>query len=303
MVSGLVIALLCRGHVLEGVPGVAKTLVRCAGGGAATRFQTCSSPRPDARGCHRITGVRRAHRGLRVPRGAGVHQPAGWPTRSNRISSKTQAAPAGGQWRTSGQRRRAAAADPLIVAATQNPDRVRHLSAARGAAGPLPRSSSPVPLPPRDQEGGDPVPASRTDFRSARPVGDPPVAGPAELAADARRCRWQVLVADEVPGYIVDIAGPPGTGPALNLVSHRAARDGTAGHTARSWAWLSGRATSRPTMSRRWRTDTAAPALRPEAELEGATWTGCSTGSRPCRYHASSGTHRRTALVALCACC
>ena len=47
-VTGLVIALLCRGHVLlEGVPGVAKTLlVRALSRGAATWTRRGCSSRP-----------------------------------------------------------------------------------------------------------------------------------------------------------------------------------------------------------------------------------------------------------------
>ncbi|OPX06445.1 MoxR family ATPase, partial [Mycobacterium sp. AT1] len=134
-----------------------------------------------------------------------------------------------------------------------------------------------VPLPPRDQEiailsrharGFDP-----RDLSNIRPV-----AGPAELAAGRQAVR-QVLVADEVMGYIVDIAGATRASPALQLgVSPRGATALLA--TARSWAWLSGRnyvapddvkAMARPTLRHRI-------ALRPEAELEGATPDGVLDG-------------------------
>jgi MoxR-like ATPase len=81
-----------------------------------------------------------------------------------------------------------------------------------------------------------------------------------------------VLVGDEVLGYIVDIAGATRQSPSLQLgVSPRGATALLS--TARSWAWLSGRnyatpddvkAMARPTLRHR-------VALRPEAELEGAT--------------------------------
>ena len=60
-VSGILIALLSRGHILlEGVPGVAKTLlVALAGGGPRRRDQAGAvHPRPDARRHHRLTGLR-----------------------------------------------------------------------------------------------------------------------------------------------------------------------------------------------------------------------------------------------------
>jgi MoxR-like ATPase len=104
------------------------------------------------------------------------------------------------------------------------------------------------------------------------------VAGPAELAA-GRDAVGRVLVADEVMGYIVDIAGATRRSPALQLgVSPRGATALLA--TSRSWAWLSGRtyvtpddvkAMARPTLRHRI-------ALRPEAELEGATPDGVLDG-------------------------
>ena len=101
---------------------------------------------------------------------------------------------------------------------------------------------------------------------------------PAELAAGRDAVR-RVLVADEVLGYIVDIVGATRHSPALQLgVSPRGATALLA--TARSWAWLSGRnyvtpddvkAMARPTLRHR-------VALRPEAELEGATADGVLDG-------------------------
>ncbi|MCB0937828.1 MAG: MoxR family ATPase, partial [Mycobacterium sp.] len=134
-----------------------------------------------------------------------------------------------------------------------------------------------VPLPPRDQEiaildrharGFDP-----RDLRAISPV-----AGSAELAAGRDAVR-RVLVADEVLAYIVDIATATRLSPSLQLgVSPRGATALLA--TARSWAWLTGRgyvtpddvkAMARPTLRHRI-------ALRPEAELEGATADGVLEG-------------------------
>jgi MoxR-like ATPase len=167
--------------------------------------------------------------------------------------------------------------DPFIVAATQNP--IEYEGTYQLPEAQLDRFllKLNVPLPPRDQEiailsrharGFDP-----RDLSAIKPV-----AGPAELAAGREGVR-QVLVADEVMGYIVDIAGATRHSPALKLgVSPRGATALLA--TARSWAWLSGRnyvapddvkAMARPTLRHRI-------ALRPEAELEGATPDGVLDG-------------------------
>ena len=104
------------------------------------------------------------------------------------------------------------------------------------------------------------------------------MAGPADLAA-AREGVRRVLIADEVLGYIVDIVGATRVSPSLQLgVSPRGATALLG--TARSWAWLSGRsyvtpddvkAMARPTLRHR-------VALRPEAELEGASPDGVLDG-------------------------
>ena len=167
--------------------------------------------------------------------------------------------------------------DPFIVAATQNP--IEYEGTYQLPEAQLDRFllKLNVPLPPRDQEiaildrharGFDPRDLSAVQA----------VAGPAELAAGRAAVRG-VLVADEVLGYIVDIAGATRHSPALQLgVSPRGATALLA--TARSWAWLSGRtyvtpddvkAMARPTLRHRI-------ALRPEAELEGANPDGVLDG-------------------------
>ena len=167
--------------------------------------------------------------------------------------------------------------DPFIVAATQNP--IEYEGTYQLPEAQLDRFllKLNVPLPPRDQEiailsrhaqGFDP-----RDLSAVQPV-----AGPAELAAGREAVR-RVLVADEVLGYIVDIVGATRHSPSLQLgVSPRGATALLA--TARSWAWLSGRnyvtpddvkAMARPTLRHRI-------ALRPEAELEGATPDGVLDG-------------------------
>ncbi len=281
VVSGLVIALLCRGHVLlEGVPGVAKTLlVRSL---AATlqldfkRVQFTPDLMPGDVTGSLVYDARTAEFEFRA---GPVFANLLLADEINRTPPKTQAALLEAmeerQVTVDGQAR--PLPDPFIVAATQNP--IEYEGTYQLPEAQLDRFllKLNVPLPPRDQEiailgrhaaGFDPRDLSALTA----------VAGPAELAAGRAAVR-KVLVAQEILGYLVDIAGATRHSPALQLgVSPR----GTAAllATARSWAWLSGRdyvtpddvkAMARPTLRHRI-------ALRPEAELEGASPDGVLDG-------------------------
>ena len=281
VVSGLVIALLCRGHVLlEGVPGVAKTLlVRTLSAALQLDFKRVQFT-PDLMPGD-VTGslVYDARTAEFEFRAGPVFTNLLLADEINRTPPKTQAALLEAmeerQVTVDGDAR--ALPDPFIVAATQNP--IEYEGTYQLPEAQLDRFllKLNVPLPPRDQEiailsrharGFDP-----RDLSAIQPV-----AGPAELAAGREAVR-QVLVADEVMGYIVDIAGGTRRSPALQLgVSPRGATALLA--TSRSWAWLSGRnyvapddvkAMARPTLRHRI-------ALRPEAELEGATPDGVLDG-------------------------
>ena len=105
--------------------------------------------------------------------------------------------------------------DPFIVAATQNP--IEYEGTYQLPEAQLDRFllKLNVPLPPRDQEitildrharGFDPRYLSAVQS----------VAGPADLAAGRAAVR-QVLVADEILGYIVDIVGATRHSPSLQL--------------------------------------------------------------------------------------
>ena len=265
VVSGLVIALLCRGHVLlEGVPGVAKTLlVRTLAAALQLEFKRVQFT-PDLMPGD-VTGslVYDARTAEFEFRAGPVFTNLMLADEINRTPPKTQAAllEAMEERQVSVDGDPRPLPDPFIVAATQNPIGYEGTSQ----------------LPPRDQEiailerharGFDP-----RDLSAVRPV-----AGPAELAAGREAVR-QVLVGDEVLGYIVDIVGATRHSPSLQLgVSPRGATALLA--TARSWAWLSGRgyvtpddvkAMARPTLRHR-------VALRPEAELEGASPDGVIDG-------------------------
>ncbi len=280
VVTGLVICLLCRGHVLlEGIPGVAKTLLvralaaalslrstrvqftpdlmpgdvtgsliydaktlRCSSSGRARCSPTCSSRT-------RSTGHRPRHR----------------PRCLKRCRN--------GRSRSSGAPRRLP--EPFLVAATQNPIEYE-------GTYPLPEAQLDrflvkltVPVPGRDDEIGILARhAAGFDPGDLTTAGIQPVAGQAELdAAAAAVCG--VRVGPEVAGDIVDLCRATRQSPSLRLgASPRGATALQA--TSRAWAWLAGRdyvtpddvkALARPTLRHRIQ-------LRPEAELEGASPDG-----------------------------
>lgn len=281
VVSGLVIALLCRGHVLlEGVPGVAKTLlVRTLAAALQLEFKRVQFT-PDLMPGD-VTGslVYDARTAEFEFRPGPVFTNLMLADEINRTPPKTQAAllEAMEERQVSVEGEPRALPDPFIVAATQNP--IEYEGTYQLPEAQLDRFllKLNVGLPPREQEiailerharGFDP-----RDLSFVRPV-----AGPAQLAA-GRAAVGQVLVADEVLGYLVDIVGATRQSPSLQLgVSPRGATALLS--TSRSWAWLSGRnyvtpddvkAMARSTLRHR-------VALRPEAELEGATADGVIDG-------------------------
>lgn len=281
VVSGLVIALLCRGHVLlEGVPGVAKTLlVRSL---AATlqldfkRVQFTPDLMPGDVTGSLVYDARTAEFEFRA---GPVFTNLLLADEINRTPPKTQAALLEAmeerQVTVDGEAR--PLPDPFIVAATQNP--IEYEGTYQLPEAQLDRFllKLNVPLPPREQEIAI-LHRHATGFDPRDLSALAAVAGPADLAAGRDAVR-QVLVADEILAYIVDIVGATRYSPALQLgVSPRGATALLA--TARSWAWLSGRnfvtpddvkAMARPTLRHR-------VALRPEAELEGADADGVLDG-------------------------
>ncbi|MEO8815722.1 MAG: MoxR family ATPase [Mycobacterium sp.] len=281
VVSGLVIALLCRGHVLlEGVPGVAKTLlVRTLSAALRLEFKRVQFT-PDLMPGD-ITGslVYDAHNAAFAFRPGPVFTNLLLADEINRTPPKTQAAllEAMEERQVSVDGEAKPLPDPFIVAATQNP--IEYEGTYRLPEAQLDRFllKLNVPLPPpnvefsilsRHAQGFDP-----RDLSAVRPV-----AGADELAAGRAAVR-QVLVADQILGYIVDMVTATRQSPALQLgVSPRGSTALLA--TARSWAWLSGRnyvtpddvkAMARSTLRHR-------VVLRPEAELEGATPDGVLDG-------------------------
>ncbi|MGK2879559.1 MAG: AAA family ATPase [Mycobacterium sp.] len=274
VVSGLVVALLCRGHVLlEGVPGVAKTLlVRTLSAALQLDFKRVQFT-PDLMPGD-ITGslVYDARTAVFEFRPGPVFTNLLLADEINRTPPKTQAAllEAMEERQVSVDGLPRPLPDPFIVAATQNP--IEYEGTYQLPEAQLDRFllKLNVGLPPRDQEiailsrhaqGFDP-----RDLAAIRPV-----ASAADLATGRDAVR-QMLVSEELLGYIVDIVGATRRSPALALgVSPRGATALLG--TSRSWAWLSGRgyvtpddvkAIARPTLRHR-------VALRPEAELEGVS--------------------------------
>ena len=273
-VSGLLVALLCGGHVLmEGVPGTAKTLlVRTLAGALdveTRRVQFTPDLMPGD-----ITGsmVIDSRAGELSFRGGPVFTNLLLADEINRTPPKTQSAlleaMEEGQVSVDGVSH--ALPSPFLVAATQNPveyEGTYPLPEAQldrfllKVVLPVPDRSSELEILRRHAAGFDP--------RDVAAAGVHPVAGAADIAA-GRAAVGRVQVSPEVVGYIVDIARATRESPSLSLgVSPRGAT--ALLRAARAWAWLTGRDFVTPD-------DVKALAhaalvhrlgLRPEAELEG----------------------------------
>ena len=276
VVTGVVIALVCRGHVLlEGVPGTAKTLLVRAVAAALSldskRVQFTPDLMPGDITGSLVYDARTAEFSFKE---GPVFTNLLLADEINRTPPKTQASLLESmeerQVSVDGMPR--PLPDPFVVCATQNPVEYE-------GTYPLPEAQLDrfllkltVPLPTREEEFGV---VSRHvggfDPRDLHAAGIRPVAGVAELAA-AREAVAKVTIAPEVLAYAVDVVRATRTSPSLQLgVSPRGAVALVA--AARTWAWLSGRdyvtpddikSLARPALRHRVQ-------LRPEAELEGVT--------------------------------
>ncbi|MCZ7414580.1 MULTISPECIES: AAA family ATPase [unclassified Streptomyces] len=278
-VTGLVIALLCRGHVLlEGVPGVAKTLLVRALAATLTldtkRVQFTPDLMPSDVTGSLVYDARTAEFSFQP---GPVFTNLMLADEINRTPPKTQAslleAMEERQVSVDGVPR--PLPDPFLVAATQNPVEYE-------GTYPLPEAQLDrfllklnVPLPSRQDEVGVLTRhAEGFDPRNLRAAGVEAVAGQAELEA-ARQAVARTSVSPEIAGYIVDICRATRESPSLSLgVSPRGATALLS--TARAWAWLTSRdyvipddvkALALPTLRHRVQ-------LRPEAEMEGMTADG-----------------------------
>jgi MoxR-like ATPase len=283
VVSGLVIALLCQGHVLlEGVPGVAKTLLIRALAAAlaldSKRVQFTPDLMPGDVTGSLVYDARTAQFQFRE---GPVFTNLLLADEINRTPPKTQAAllEAMEERQVSVEGVPRPLPVPFLVAATQNPVEYE-------GTYPLPEAQLDrfmlklsVTLPERADEIGILTRhATGFDPRDLSAAGLRQVATAADLAA-ARQAVAQVRISAEITGYIVDICRATRQSASLQLgVSPRGATALLA--TSRAWAWLSGRdyvtpddvkTLARPTFRHRM-------LLRPEAELEGATTDGVLEG-------------------------
>jgi MoxR-like ATPase len=283
VVSGLVIALLCQGHVLlEGVPGVAKTLLIRALAASMSLTSKRVQFTPDLMPGD-ITGslVYDARTARFEFREGPVFTNLLLADEINRTPPKTQAAllEAMEERQVSVEGTARPLPAPFLVAATQNPVEYE-------GTYPLPEAQLDrfllkltVGLPDRADEIGILARhAAGFDPRDLHAAGLRQVAGAAELEAARQDVAW-VRIAPEIVGYIVDLCRATRQSAALQLgVSPRGATALLS--TSRAWAWLSGRdyvtpddvkALARPTFRHRLQ-------LRPEAELEGVTADGVLDG-------------------------
>jgi MoxR-like ATPase len=276
VIGGVLVALLCGGHVLlEGVPGVAKTLLIRALATAldldTKRVQFTPDLMPGDVTGSLVYDARTAAFNFRP---GPVFTNLLLADEINRTPPKTQAAllEAMEERQVSIDGTPRPLPQPFLVAATQNPIEYE-------GTYPLPEAQLDrfllklsVPLPERDAElnvlrahhrGFDP--------RDLKAAGITPVAGAADLAA-GRAAVQRVDVAEPVLAYIVDLCRATRAAPALELgASPRGATALLA--AAKAFAWLSGRDYVVPddvkgyvpaTLRHRVR-------LRADAELDGVT--------------------------------
>ncbi|OPC82722.1 AAA family ATPase [Embleya scabrispora] len=275
-VTGLVIALLCRGHVLlEGVPGTAKTLmVRALARSlelTTTRVQFTPDLMPGDVTGSMVYDARTAAFSFRE---GPVFTNLLLADEINRTPPKTQAAllEAMEERQVSVDGTTRPLPDPFLVAATQNPIEYEGTYPLPEAqldrfllklTLPMPERGDEITVLRRHAEGFDP--------RDLAAAGVRPVAGADDLAA-GRRAVAELRVEPDVLAYVVDVCRATRTSPSLAMgVSPRGATALLA--AARAWAWLAGRdyvtpddvkALARPALRHRVR-------LRAEAEMEGVT--------------------------------
>jgi MoxR-like ATPase len=273
-VTGLIIALLTRGHVLlEGVPGVAKTLlVRTLSRTLkldTRRLQFTPDLMPGD-----VTGslAYDPRSGEFAFREGPVFTNILLADEINRTPPKTQSAllEAMEERQVSADGVTRPLPDPFMVAATQNPIEYEGTYALPEAqldrfllklVLDIPEREAEVSLLRRHAEGFDPH-----DLAAA---GVTAVLGAEELTA-ARAAAASVRVSDDVLAYVVDLARATRQSPSMRLgVSPRATTALLA--AAKAWAWLTGYDSLTPDHVQAmllpvWRHRVQ---LRPEAELEG----------------------------------
>jgi len=281
VVTGLLAALLVRGHVLlEGVPGTAKTLLVKALAASLRLQDKRVQFTPDLMPSDVIGQVIYTAGDFRFREGP-VFTNLLLADEINRTPPKTQAAllEAMEERQVSIEGVRRALPEPFAVIATQNPVEYE-------GTYPLPEAQVDrflfklvvgYPTPEQEQAvlarhdaGMDPHDIASLGLRA--------VAGPEELAA-GRAAVAAVRVDPRVQAYIVALAGATRESPSFTLgVSPRGST--MVLRAAKAWAWLAGRdfvtpddvkTIALPTLRHRVQ-------LRPEVELEGATPDGVLSG-------------------------
>lgn len=273
-VTGLLIALLSQGHVLlEGVPGVAKTLLVRALSAALSLDTKRVQFTPDLMPGD-VTGslVYDSHSSEFSFREGPVFTNLMLADEINRTPPKTQAS------LLEAMEERQVSVDgvsrplpsPFLVAATQNPVEYEGTYPLPEAqldrfllklTMPLPERRDEIEVIRRHAAGFDPRDLAAAGVRA--------VAGAADLKR-ARQALATVAVEPEIIGYIVDLVRATRSAPSFQLgVSPRGAT--ALLNTSRSWAWLSGRgfvtpddvkALALPCLRHR-------VALQPEAQMDG----------------------------------
>jgi MoxR-like ATPase len=282
VVTGLITALLVRGHVLlEGVPGVAKTLLVTTLARTLDLRSTRVQFTPDLMPSD-VTGqtiLDHDAGGFRFREGP-VFTNLLLADEINRTPPRTQASllEAMQERQVSVDGRAHPLPDPFLVVATQNPVEYE-------GTYPLPEAQLDrflfklhVPYPGRDQERAILDRHTGADVRGPALDEVTPAAGAAELAT-AREAVRGVRVEPPVRDYVVDLVRATRDAPAVGLgVSPRGAT--MLLHAARAWAWLAGRtfvtpdevkAVAKPTLRHRLQ-------LRPEVELDGVDADGVLDG-------------------------
>jgi MoxR-like ATPase len=283
VLTGLVAALLVRGHVLlEGVPGVAKTLlVKTVAAALDMEFRRVQFT-PDLMPSD-VTGqmILDAKTSTFRFREGPVFTNVLLADEINRTPPKTQAAllESMEERQVSVEGKARPLPDPFLVVATQNPVEYE-------GTYPLPEAQLDrflfkllVPYPSAEQEqavlarhdaGLDPHDLAAAGVRRVATAADL-AAGRAQIGA--------IRVESEVQAYIVSLARATRESPSMSLgVSPRGAT--MLLHASKAWAWLAGRefvtpdevkAVAKPAFRHRVQ-------LRPEVELEGVTADGVLDG-------------------------
>ncbi|CCQ45531.1 ATPase associated with various cellular activities family protein [Pseudarthrobacter siccitolerans] len=273
-VTGLLIALLSQGHVLlEGVPGVAKTLLVRALSAALSLDTKRVQFTPDLMPGD-VTGslVYDSHTSEFSFREGPVFTNLLLADEINRTPPKTQASllEAMEERQVSVDGASRPLPSPFLVAATQNPVEYEGTYSLPEAqldrfllklTMPLPERRDEMEVIRRHAAGFDPRDLAAAGVRA--------VAGAADLER-ARQAVSTVAVEPEIIGYIVDLVRATRSAPSFQLgVSPRGAT--ALLNTSRSWAWLSGRsyvtpddvkALALPCLRHR-------VALQPEAQMDG----------------------------------